>query len=587
MNFKELLTQLSKEFLKLNTNQKIIVGASLLAVVGFLIFLVIVSTAEDKSYGYKPLFEGVPYQEAGKVVEALKQNGIEYSIEEKNNNLATIKVANEDLPKARIHVSELGLPKDTRVGFELFNEQEFGATDFDQKIKYLRAIEGELSKTIELLDPISSAKVHIALPQDSLFVARQVKPTASVVISLRESMILQPKQVKGIQHLVASSVPKLSPEDVSIVNSFGEDLGDGDDISTSSEEAKIQMSYKNRYEKLYENKIVEVLAPFIGGTERVVAKVTIEFDFSREESQSEYFDPESVIRSEQSLEELREGSSPKDIGGVPGAVSNIGPVQGLNGEDKEKYEKSKATTNYEISKTVSSKKAEFSRIRRITAAVVVDGTYQKKKDENGKDTNEWEYLPLEQTQLDAIQGLVVQAIGINLERGDEVSVRNFQFKSVKDHLDRSIVMETWQDRVQEYLGPFENIIKYIIAGIILFIFYRKVVQPFAFKMLEEVKEDDDDYAYSLANDEELEEDINEKYSAMKKNIENSLGLDNNFNEDSMKYDILLERISAYISENPEDVSDLFQILIDEENGDDKTSLSGADLTSALNSAGAN
>jgi flagellar M-ring protein FliF len=212
-------------------------------------------------------------------------------LQEKDGDFATIKVANEDLPEARIHVSTFGLPKDTRVGFELFNEQEFGATDFDQKIKYLRAIEGELSKTIEILEPIQSATVHLALPQDSLFVARQIKPTASVVITMKENMILLPKQVKGIKYLVASSVPKLSPDDVSIVNEFGEPLGDNDDMTASSEEAKIQMTYKNRYEKQYENKIVEVLAPVIGGTDRVVAKVTIEFDFSKEKSEKEYYDP--------------------------------------------------------------------------------------------------------------------------------------------------------------------------------------------------------------------------------------------------------------------------------------------------------
>jgi flagellar M-ring protein FliF len=564
MDFRELLNQLSKEFLKLNKNQKIIVGASLFAVVGFLVFLIIISTSEDKSYAYKSLFESVPYTEAGKIVEVLQQNGIDYSLEEKDGDFATIKVANEDLPEARIHVSTFGLPKDTRVGFELFNEQEFGATDFDQKIKYLRAIEGELSKTIEILEPIQSATVHLALPQDSLFVARQIKPTASVVITMKENMILLPKQVKGIKYLVASSVPKLSPDDVSIVNEFGEPLGDNDDMTASSEEAKIQMTYKNRYEKQYENKIVEVLAPVIGGTDRVVAKVTIEFDFSKEKSEKEYYDPESVIRSEQNLEELREGTIPQDIGGVPGAVSNIGPVQGLENDSKEKYEKSKATTNYEISKTVSSKQAEFSRIIRVTAAVVVDGKYQRKVDENGKELDDFEYIPLNEQELESIRSLVIQAIGINLQRGDEVSVRNFQFKSIKDYLKKQVELQTWQDKVKEFIGPFDVALKYIFAALILFIFYKKVIQPFAYRMLEEVKEDEGEVSLQLDKEEEVEEDLNEKYALMKKNLESALGIDQGFNEDAMKYDILVEQISKHIEENTDEVSHLLQLLVDEE-----------------------
>jgi len=563
MDFKELLTQLSKAFLKLDKNQKIIISLSLLAVVGFLIFLVIVSTSEDKSYAYKPLFESVPYSEAQQIVEVLKKGDISYSISESQNGLAIIKVANEDLPEARMQISSLGLPKDNRVGFELFNEQEFGSTDFDQKIKYLRAIEGELSKTIEILQPIVSATVHIALPQDSLFVARQVKPTASVVLTIQENMILLPKQVKGIKYLVASSIPKLSSDDVIIVNAFGEPLGDNDDMTASSEEAKMQMTYKSRYERQYEKKIVEVLSPFIGGTERVVAKVTIEFDFSKEKTDKEYFDPESVVRSEQSVDELREGSNPKDIGGVPGAVSNIGAVQGMGDNGKEKYEKSKATTNYEISKTISSNKSEFARIRRVTAAVVVDGSYQKKLDEDGKKTREFEYIPLDNQKLESVKSLVIQSIGININRGDEVSVRNFQFKSIQDLLNREVILNSWTDKLARYF-PIETVVKYLIVAIILFIFYRQVIRPFAIRMLEEVKEDNEPVDLGFDIDEVLEEDLSEKYSAMKKNVEMSLGLNDGMSEDNLKYDILVEQVTKYIEDNTDEVSKLIQLLISSE-----------------------
>jgi flagellar M-ring protein FliF len=565
MDFKELLTQLSKAFTKLNRNHKIIVVATFVAIIGFLTFLILSSMSKEKSYGYEPLFESVSYEEAGLIVEELKKSDIPYNLERTDDERAVVEVPKNNINEARIKISTLGLPKDHKVGFELFNKQDFGATDFDQKIKYLRAIEGELSRTIETLQPIKTANVHIALPKESLFVQKETLPTASVVISLRESMILTQKQIKGIKHLVASSVPKLSAESVTLVNAFGEPLGDDDELTAASEEAKLQMLYKRRYEKLYEDKIIDVLAPFIGGEDRVVAKVTIEFDFSKQESQKEYYDPETVVRSEQSLEELREGFKPKEIEGVPGAVSNIGPVQGLDGEQKEKYEKNKATTNYEISKTVSTNRAEFSRIKRITAAVVVDGQYRRKTDENGDETGDYEYVELDENQIGAIRALVARAIGLDNNRGDDVTVRNFQFQSIKDMLNKKVVLKTWRDKLAYYIAPFENIIKYIIAAIILFIFYRMVIRPFAEKMLESMEEEEEVGEIKINVDDDFGEDLSEKYSAMKKKVEGTLGLDGQFSEETLKYDILVEKVTEYIEENTDEVSNLLQLLVEEEN----------------------
>jgi flagellar M-ring protein FliF len=220
----------------------------------------------------------------------------------------------------------------------------------------------------------------------------------------------------------------MKAENVALINDEGEELGSEDDASAMGELSSMQLRYKSKQERKAEEKIVNVLAPFIGGKERVVAKVTIEYDFSQKSSTSETYDPESVVRSEQTIEEKREGSSPKEIGGVPGAVSNIGPVQGLDSQGTgEKFEKSNVSTNYEISKTVSSTKSEFARIKRVTAAVVVDGKYKASLDEEGNPTDELEYVNREQSDLDAITSLVKQAIGVSEPRGDEVTVSNFQF----------------------------------------------------------------------------------------------------------------------------------------------------------------
>jgi flagellar M-ring protein FliF len=566
MDFKTLITQLSNAFLKLNKNHKIIILIIISLIVGFLTFLIVTSMEDESVYGYESLFEKVSYEEAGQIVEELKKDDIPYILERDGDD-AIIKVHKDYVDEQRIKIASLGIPQDNKVGFELFNKQDFGSTDFEQKIKYLRAIEGELSRSIEILEPIKSANVHIALPKESLFVEKQVQPTASVVIILKESMILTNKQIKGIKHLVASSIPKLSPENVTLVNAFGESLGDVDELATASEEARLQMTYKHRYEKSYEDKIIEVLAPFIGGKNRVVAKVTIDFDFSKKNSHKEYFDPETVIRSEQVTEENRQGMKPKEVEGVPGAVSNIGPVQGLNDSDTiEKYEKNKATTNYEISKITSEVRGEFSTLKRVTAAVVVDGQYQYKKDENGNETDEYEYVPLDETQLNSIRNLVEQAIGINADRGDEVTVRNFQFQSIKDMMTKKVILKTWQDKIAYYVGPFENVIKYVVAILVLFVFYRKVIVPFSQKMLEETKEDEEFERPIIDMDMEEESDISEKINSMRKKVENELGLDVNVTEEALKYDVLVEKVRGYMEDHTTEVANLLQILIEEESG---------------------
>ncbi|MDF1880333.1 flagellar M-ring protein FliF, partial [Sulfurimonas sp. MAG313] len=399
MDFKALISQLVGLFDKLNKSQKIVVGATIVGVVVFLIFLVVYTNKGTTRSNYKVLFDSLSASDAALVIEQLEKDNIPYAIPKDN----VITVPANVVYKERISIAALGLPRESSVGFELFDSQEFGATSFDQNVKFLRAVEGELARTIQSLSPVEVANVNLALPKESLFVSTPSEPTASVVVSLFEGRILSPKQIRGIKNLVAAAVPKMKVENVALINSEGEELGGEGDNSVLGELSSMQLKYKNTEERKREKKIINVLSPFIGGDERVVAKVTIEYDFSQKSSSSEVYDPESVVRSEQTIEEKREGSGPKEIGGVPGAVSNIGPVKGLDSQvSRDKYEKSNVSTNYEISKTVSSTKGEFATIKRVTAAVVVDGKYKQKLDDEGNPTDEIEYVKRAESDLKAI-----------------------------------------------------------------------------------------------------------------------------------------------------------------------------------------
>ncbi len=573
MDFKALVAQLSVLFAKLSKAQKIIVGVSVAGIVAFLVFLVVYTSSGSMKDDYKVLFENLSPADSAKVIEQLEKDNIAYKIPREN----VITVPKNIVYKERMTIASLGIAKDSGVGFELFNEQEFGATRFDQNIKFLRALEGELARTIDALSPIERSSVNLAMPKESLFVSKEVLPSASVMIKLKEDRHLSMKQIRGIKNLIASSVPKLTVENVTLVNDEGETLGDSDENAQMGELSVMQLKYKHSEERKKEQKIVSVLSPFIGGKDRVVATVTIEYDFSQESYTSESYDPESVVRSEQSNEEKREGSKPKEIGGVPGAVSNIGPVEGLKSKQSgEKYEKTNTTTNYEIGKKVSNSKGEFAIIKRITAAVVVDGKYKNVTDKDGNPTDEKEYVALDESQLQAITSLVRQSIGINEKRGDQVSVRNFQFESSKNSFTTVNSATKFQNFVDVYLSPFAELFKYILVLIIIFVGYKKVIAPFAEKMLEISAEEDEFEKPVLNIEDDEEEDLVEKVQAMRKKVEDQLGVSENFSEDELKHDVLVEKLRSMTEERPEEIASILQALIDEENSGYEASKQGRD-----------
>jgi len=560
MDFKVLFSQLSVLYTKLTKQQRIIIAVAVVGIIAFLIFLVIYTAKKNSDKKYEVLFNSLSSADAAKVIEQLEKDEIPYELLDDN----VIKVPREHVYKERIAIASLGIPKDTGVGFELFDEQEFGATSFDQKIKHLRALEGELSRTINALSPIESASVSLALPKESLFVSQEVLPTASVMVTLVEGRVLSSKQIRGIKNLVSAAVPKLTSENVTLISGDGETLGDENEMAQMGELSVVQQRYKEKEERKRQKKIIEIISPFVGGEHKVKAQVTIEYDFSVKNSTSETFDPENVVRSEQVSEEKREGASPEQVGGVPGTVSNIGPVQGLeNSQTKEKYEKNTGTTNYEVGKTVQTTKSEFARIKRITAAVIVDGKYKNKLDAEGLDTGDVEYQALDETDLTALSSLVSQSIGIDIDRGDSISVQNLQFKRESKDIGDDEVTKVMK-LAETYLAPFSGLFKYLFVIILLLIVYKKVIVPFSVRMLEVSKEDEELEKPTLDLEDDEDEDLVEKVQAMRKKVEDQIGLKDGHNEDELKHDIILEKVKAMAEESPDNIGALLEALLEEE-----------------------
>ena len=563
MDFKALFQQISQVAQNLTKKQKIVVIGSVVLVIGFLVFLTLFSSSDNKNpeaqyEGYSVLFRNIDPAVSSQIISELEAQGVKYKLADEG----TILVPTSDVYRQRIAVASLGIMGDNKKGFEIYDTQDFGATENEQRVKFQRAIQGELSKTIESLEPIDKASVYIAFPKDSVFTERQVPPTASVVVKIKDGAKLNRRQIDGIKRIVAGSVPNLKLEDVKIVTQDGVALGD-DEIALENELVAAQIKYRSQFEDSYERKIIDMIGKFIGGKDKVTAKVSIEFDFSTKDSINEIYDPNSVIRSEQNIEERREGKEPKDVGGVPGAVSNIGPVQGIeNDKPTELYSKNVANTNYEISKQTIKVKDQYATIKRVTAAVVVDGKYEFQTLEDGSQAETPTYIPLSENELNSIKSLVQQAIGYSADRGDEVTVSNFEFRQTG----KIAQITGFQKVVDTYFKPIVPILKYLIVLIILYVFYKQVITPFLNKMLEESKDEGLEPLSSDSNIQEEAEDTLEKFKAARKRVEDELGIGENFDENELKYEVMLEKLKLIATERSDEIATLLQNMLKNDTG---------------------
>ncbi|AWK61159.1 flagellar M-ring protein FliF [Helicobacter cinaedi] len=560
MDLKLIFEQISKVLNKLNKKQRIIILTTFVVIIAFLTYLVLFRVETKNEYeNYDVLFSNLNPEDSAAILQRLQQDKIPYKIPQDN----IILVPKDKVYEQRISLGSLGLPKTSKnVGFDILLENNVGETPFTQDMKYLVAKQNELARTIESLKPIEKAIVNISMPKESLFVQGGHPPSASVKITVQDNMFLSIEQVVGIKHLVAAAVERLTPQNVKIINQDGELLGEDDEATQQSalgKQAAFQRKYQQNAENAMEAKIVKFLKPSVG--DGVEAQVTMDFDFSVRKSVAEVFGQNPVVRGTREYEKERKGFRPPQIGGVPGVVSNIGPVQGLKDDEMMEWEKeSEVVINNEIDKTVSDIKEHFGVLKRVSASVMIDGTYKEAVGEDGEPR--LEYIPRSQEEMDKFLEGVKKAIGYNEARGDQVEVINMQFRnSLLDYRPKDS-WELFSDKVERYLGPFMPLLKYVIVAVIIFIFYKKIVAPFAERMLE-VQEEEDDDIESLMQIDDGEDDVN-KFSELRKRVEDQLGLSSGFDEDSIKYEVLLEKMRNVIAERPQEIGALFQTLIKDE-----------------------
>lgn len=402
--------------------------------VALLVAMAVAAIVLGRQPDYRVLFANLNDKDGGAIVAQLTTMNVPYKYAEGGG---AILIPAEKVHDVRLRLATQGLPRGSVTGFELMESNRFGMTQFQERLNFQRGLEGELTRSIQALSSVQSARVHLALPNQNGFFREQQKPSASVLISLHPGRILDRAQLAGIVHLVASSVPELAPSAVSVLDDTGKLLSQSPDGTSANAVDAQQLLYVQQIEQQLTRRIQEILEPVVGRN-NVKAQVSAELDFSRTESTSEQFRPNQTpdakaVRSQQMLE--TSGSAQKTATGVPGAVANqppapsAAPINGANPAPQagaqqgteESSSKRESTTNYEVDKTVRVTRGNNWAIKRLNAAVVVN---YHSIEEKGKTVTK----ALTPEQLEQMKALVRETIGFNGERGDSVNLMNTPFQ---------------------------------------------------------------------------------------------------------------------------------------------------------------
>ena len=516
-----------------------------------IIFIIIALTGVGAFFAFKPkysvLFSGLDTSDAAAISSYLKKENVNFKIAGDGN---TILVAGASIPKLRLDVASKGLPRGSGVGFEVFDEKDLTVTDFGEKLKYHRALEGELARTISSLQTVKSARVHLVLPKKSVFANKEEAASASVIITAAFNGHLEPNQVKGIQRLVSSSIEGLKPDRVQITDSTGKSL-----VTFTNEEnlfaTRLEMNEKRQreFEKRLEKDLQGLLDPILG-IGNVLVNVSAELNFDESEMNIEKFSPtdtegkqlEPVVRSEKVTTEKYAKSTAEKLRGIPGSKSNIPNFAGIQVSElkdlgpKKDYVKEDKTINYEISRTIEKVKKATGMIEKISVAVVVN-----------KDLSPSERAVLRQT--------VTVASGLEPERGDKVIITGIKFSSSKfldiDQIEKEREAAEAKRRamIKKYVSLF---ITLLIGGIVTVILLGTLKQAINSDHSEDLDRLLDEDEVAILSD--IDDKIEEAELAYSKKI----SLDGNKTITKMK-----DELQKTIDENPKAVAKSLETYINE------------------------
>lgn len=465
------LQQAVQQLNQMSQRQKMAAAATLALALSLIIGVWLWSRTPD----YAVLFSNLDERDGGAIVTSLQQQNIPYRF---SPGGTAIMIPSGMVHDVRLRMAAQGLPKGGLVGFEVMENQRLGVSQFLEQVNFQRALEGELSRTIQAIASVATARVHLAIPKQSGFLRDDQKPSASVMVNLYPGRTMEAAQVAGIVHLVASSVPQMANERVSVIDQNGNLLTHRfDPMRTAGLDAP-QLSYVREVEAAYIRRIETILAPIVGsGNFR--AQVAADIDFSQIEETAESFkpnpSPDQAIRSQQTSEQLTRDPGPQ---GVPGALSNQPPVpatapitapdaQGAAGGGTPRNSNRSATLNYELDRNIQHIRQAPGQIRRLSVAVVVN--HRTETLPNGQTRT----VALSEEETTRITSLVREAMGFDPARGDSLNVSNAPFATIEEA--EPVAVPLWKDPQMIDLG--KEVLKYLVLIVALGFVYFGIVRP--------------------------------------------------------------------------------------------------------------
>ncbi|MBC3872293.1 flagellar basal-body MS-ring/collar protein FliF [Undibacterium flavidum] len=428
---------------------------------------------------YRVLFSNFNDRDGGAIVASLQQLNIPYKYSEGGS---AILVPADQVHDVRLKLAAQGLPKGGNVGFELMENQKLGISQFLEQVNFQRALEGELARSIQAVSAVQTARVHLAIPKASVFIREQQKPTASVLLNLYPSRVLDQQQVSAILHLVASSIPELSAKNVTIVDQNGNLLSDPSKQAANNNLDPSQLKYVQEFQQSVVKKVESIISPIVG-LQNVRAEASADIDFSRSEQAAESYRPNSPpetssIRSQQTSESYGKSAA---ASGVPGALSNqppapaTAPITGAantattanaNGGASGLSQKD-STVNFEVDKTIRYTQQAMGGLKRLSVAVVVN--YKTEVDKSGKTITR----PLTEIEKTQITDLAREAMGFSKERGDTLNVVNSPFAAPEKVQAEDIPL--WKQA--DVLQTVKEVGKYVVGGLLLMYLFFGYLKP--------------------------------------------------------------------------------------------------------------
>jgi len=460
------------KFWQTTTGKRVVIGGAIAVVLAIVAALWLWTSAPE----YRVLFSNYTDKDGGAITAALDQMGVKYKFSDGGN---AILVPAERIHDLRLKLAQQGLPRAGNVGFELLENQKLGTSQFVEQVNYQRSLEGELANSVQSLAAVASARVHLALPKPSVFVRDQQKPTASVLLNLQPGRALDPAQVSAIVHLVASSIPELTPANVTVVDQNGTLLSDSANKNGKQLDPN-QLKYVEALQQNIVKQVESIIAPLVGQN-NVRAEATAEVDFAQTDTAAEMYKPNSppepqAIRSQQTSEQTGPGST--NPSGIPGALSNQPPgvaTAPIDGNAPAAAQatttgpsRKDSTTNYEVDKTIRYEQKPMGGVKRLTVGVVVN--YRRTIDPK---TGKLVIKPLSAAEVAQINELVKQAMGYSQARGDTLNVTNAPFDGV-DKPDEQ-APEWWKDPANLPLA--KDIARYVFIALVLAFLWFRFVRP--------------------------------------------------------------------------------------------------------------